>query len=195
MRSRALPPRNSYTGTPKALPLMSHRAISMPETMVPLIGPPRKKDLYISCHRRSISNGSRPSRYSPISLAPATTVSVLVPEIISPQPSMPSSVVILTKIQRGLTSYTVIPEIFIGKPPNIQCKGAAADVSRPTKLPFALSWNSLAELLSGTDLQQRSAGRRAGGYRHPQWRRERHRPGHSRQPQPVRCGQEPERWR
>ena len=41
------------------------------------------------------------------------TVSVLVPEIISPQPSMPSSVETRAKIQRGLISYMVTLVIFM----------------------------------------------------------------------------------
>ena len=81
--------------------------------IVPLMGPPRKNERCSSCHRRSISNGLRPMMRSASSLAPAMTVSVLVPEIISPQPSMPSSVETRAKIQRGLISYMVTLVIFM----------------------------------------------------------------------------------
>ena len=40
-RWRVGPPSSRYTGTPKHLPVMSHRAWSMPERIAVLIGPPR----------------------------------------------------------------------------------------------------------------------------------------------------------
>lgn len=40
-RSRTLPPRSCHTGTPRALPVMSQRAWSIPATALERTGPPR----------------------------------------------------------------------------------------------------------------------------------------------------------
>src|SRR5215472_7988798 len=99
MRSRMGPPNSSYTGTPSALPLMSHNASSMP-AMALKDTPPKfcRVARSMSQYRRSTGRGSWPtSRGTRSRTLPAMPYGLRL-SLHSPQPTRPVSVSMRTKV-------------------------------------------------------------------------------------------------
>ena len=95
-----LPPSNSYTGTPSALPLMSHSARSMALIALVVTGPPDQVTRrYRDVHKRSISKGFLPIRNRLNAPNSAINPSSLYCKLASPNPYMPASVSIFTNVQ------------------------------------------------------------------------------------------------
>src|SRR5215510_11560991 len=150
MRSRRGPPKSSYTGTPRALALMSHRASSTP-AMALWVTPPRfwRVRRSMSQYRRSTGRGSCPTSRSAMSRTQPAMPKGLRLSLHSPQPVMPASVSTLTNVH--------------GRQPPSACSASTRVIFTTSSGPSPLAERSLEQRAV-----QEAAERRAHDRRDPE---------------------------